>query len=66
MTKIWSESVGFYHYYFVSNFNTRNKDLTLKKNLKGVFGSVVEVAFQNIFYSKMHQNNIFLFLKIYF
>ena len=32
----------------------------------GVFGSVVAVAFQNVFRSEMHQNNIFLFLKNYF
>jgi len=31
-----------------------------------VFESVVVVAFQNIFYLKIHQNNIFLFFKINF
>jgi hypothetical protein len=31
-----------------------------------VFGVVVVVAFQNIFYSEKHQNNIFLFFKNYF
>jgi len=31
------------------------------------FGSVVAVFFQNIFYSEMYQNNVFLyFLKIIF
>ena len=34
--------------------------------IKMVFESVVAVAFQSIFYSKMHQNNVFLFLKNYF
>jgi len=29
-------------------------------------GSVVAVAFQSVFYLKMHQNNIFLFKKNYF
>jgi len=28
-----------------------------------VFGSVVAVAFQNIFRSEIHQNNIFFYLK---
>jgi hypothetical protein len=31
-----------------------------------VFGSVVMVAFQIIFYVEMHVNDIFLFLKNYF
>jgi hypothetical protein len=31
-----------------------------------LFGSVVAVAFQSVFHSKMRQNNIFLFLKIIF
>jgi hypothetical protein len=31
-----------------------------------VFESVVIIIFQNIFYFKTHQNNIFLFLKIIF
>jgi len=31
-----------------------------------VFGNVVVVTFQSVFYSKMHQNNIFYFLKIIF
>jgi hypothetical protein len=31
-----------------------------------LFGSVVAVAFQNAFHSKIYQNNIFYFLKIIF
>jgi len=31
-----------------------------------VLGSVVMVAFQIIFYAKMHVNNVFLFFKNYF
>jgi hypothetical protein len=31
-----------------------------------VFGSVVVVAFQSVFHSEMHQNNVFYFLKIIF
>ena len=30
---------------------------------KCLFESVVEIAFKNIFYLKIHQNNVFLFLK---
>jgi hypothetical protein len=33
---------------------------------KNVFESVVAVVFQNIFHSKIYQNNIFLFFKNYF
>jgi len=29
-------------------------------------GSIVAVVFQNVFYLKIYQNNIFLFLKNYF
>jgi hypothetical protein len=31
-----------------------------------VFGSVVVVAFQSVFYSEKYANNIFLFFKIIF
>jgi hypothetical protein len=31
-----------------------------------MFGSVVAVAFQIIFYAEMHANDIFLFFKNYF
>jgi len=31
-----------------------------------VFDIVVAVTFQDTFYLKMHQNNIYLFFKIYF
>jgi len=31
-----------------------------------VFGNVVAVVFQSVFYLKMHQNNFFNFLKIIF
>jgi len=31
-----------------------------------MFGNVIAVAFQSVFYSEMHQNNIFLFFKNYF
>jgi hypothetical protein len=31
-----------------------------------LFGSVVVVGFQSIFYLEMHQNDVFLFLKIIF
>jgi hypothetical protein len=31
-----------------------------------VFDSVIAVAFQSVFHSKMYQNNIFLFFKNYF
>jgi len=33
---------------------------------ESVFGSVVMIVFQSIFYSEMYQNNIFYFLKIIF
>jgi hypothetical protein len=31
-----------------------------------LFGSVVAVAFQSVFRAEMHQNDVFLFLKIIF
>jgi hypothetical protein len=31
-----------------------------------MFGNVIIFAFQNVFYSKMYQNNIFYFLKLIF
>jgi hypothetical protein len=32
-----------------------------------IFGeSMVTIAFQSVFYLEMHQNNIFLYFKIYF
>jgi hypothetical protein len=33
---------------------------------ESVFGSVVMIVFQSIFYSEMYQNNIFYFFKIIF
>jgi len=40
--------------------------LCAAKNLYKMFGScVVTVAFQNIFYSEMHQNNFFIFEKLF-
>jgi len=35
----------------------------LQKNTQSVFGSVVAVVFQNIFHSKIYQNNIFFIFK---
>jgi hypothetical protein len=32
----------------------------------GVFESVIVITFQNVFHSKIHQNNIFYFFKIIF
>ena len=41
--------------------------LCIAKNMYKMFiGSVVAVPFQNVFYLKMYQNNIFLFFKNYF
>jgi hypothetical protein len=38
-----------------------------QKNMYKMFSScVVVVAFQSVFYLKMHQNNFFIFLKIIF
>jgi hypothetical protein len=36
------------------------------KQLKGLFGSVVAVAFQIAFRAKMHADDFFLFFKNYF
>jgi hypothetical protein len=44
----------------------KNKLINLYPPAKRVFESVVAVVFQSFFYSKIHQNNIFLFLKNYF
>jgi hypothetical protein len=33
---------------------------------KGLFGSVVAIAFQIVFRAKMHVNDVFLFFKNYF
>jgi hypothetical protein len=46
---------------FLNSFN--NDGLIL---IKGVFGSVVAVAFQSVFHLKMLLNNVFLFFKNYF
>ena len=35
-------------------------------NTKNMFGNVVAVSFQIIFYVKMHANDVFLFFKNYF
>jgi hypothetical protein len=35
-------------------------------SMKGLFGSVVAVAFQIAFRAKMHANNVFLFFKNHF
>jgi hypothetical protein len=40
--------------------------LILGYRLKGLFGSVVAVAFQIAFRAKMHVNDVFLFFKNYF
>jgi len=47
------------------------KDLNMATKLNEVnhsslFGSVVAIVFQSAFHLKMHQNDIFLFLKNYF
>ena len=34
--------------------------------IKCLFGSVVEVVFKSVFRLEIHQNNFFLFFKIYF
>jgi len=37
-----------------------------KRSLRGMFGSVVMVAFQNIFRAEIHQNDIvFIFKKLF-
>jgi hypothetical protein len=36
------------------------------KSCERVFGNVVGVAFQSVFYLEMHQNNVFYFLKFIF
>ena len=41
--------------------------MTLKIKFKCLFGSLVAVAFQNVFHVEMYQNNIyFLFFKFIF
>ena len=45
--------------------NVIKKDYNLDET-KRLIDIMVEVIFQNIFYLKINQNNIFLFLKIYF
>ena len=44
-----------------------NWSLCVARNIYKMFGgSVVEVAFQSVFYLEMHQNNIFfIFLKLF-
>jgi len=41
----------------------RKRKSSCKTNTQSVFGSVVAVVFQNIFHSKMYQNNIFFIFK---
>jgi hypothetical protein len=46
-----------------TNINSQNLNniSTKNNNILPVFESVVEIFFKSIFYSEMHQNNIFLF-----
>ena len=41
-------------------------DEVLRYEKKSLFGNVVAIAFQIAFYTRMHANDIFLFLKNYF
>jgi hypothetical protein len=34
--------------------------------ISSLFRSVIVVAFQSVFHTEMHQNNVFLFFKNYF
>ena len=49
-------------------FNQELTNMMGKTQVPGyyVFESMVAVVFQSIFYSEMHQNNIFLFKKLIF
>jgi len=40
--------------------------LLRKEENPSVFGSVVAVAFQIVFYAEIHVNDVFLFFKNYF
>jgi hypothetical protein len=41
--------------------------LALKEPISlSLFGSVIAAAFQIVFHAKIHQNDVFLFLKNYF
>jgi hypothetical protein len=61
LKKVWL--VGF-RYVFDKNYGS---SLCIAKNMYKMFGeSVVPVAFQSVFYLKMHQNIFFYFLKIIF
>ena len=63
-------------FYYINSINKKN--LNQKKNQsnnikkkpwledKNVLRSVILIVFKNIFYSKIYQNNIFLFKKNYF
>jgi len=42
-------------------------DLCAAKNMYKMFGScVIAIVFQSVFYLESHQNNFFLFFKIFF
>jgi hypothetical protein len=36
------------------------------RHIKGLFGSVIAVAFQIVFRAKMHVNDVFLYFKNHF
>jgi len=64
----WNCGRNYYHF-FKDFFFNRLVTVTTKIwsfNIKGLFGSMVTVAFQNTFHVEMHQNNFFYFLKIIF
>ena len=52
----------FFKYTSVKNIFLKNKKYF--KNNK-YFRSMVAIVFQSVFYSEMHQNNIFLSLKLF-
>jgi len=61
-----SKKIKFLQTLFETQFQTASKYLFSLHMINGVFESVIAVAFQSVFRSKMHQNNIFYFKKIIF
>jgi hypothetical protein len=56
-----SKKIKFLQTLLETQFQTASKYLFSLHMIKGVFESVIAVAFQSVFRSKMHQNNIFYF-----
>jgi hypothetical protein len=52
--------------YVVKKRRGKGRRCMSRERERGMFESVVVVAFQSVFHAELHQNDVFLFLKNYF